>query len=893
MAKVTTKTHTVKKGETLSGLAKRYGTTVKALADLNGIENVNLIYIGQVLTISGKKVSVKTSSNKNATVRAFGIQSNTERTLFATWTWDKNNTENYQVKWEYTTGDGVWFIGTDSTVTAKQSVYDAPQNAEVIRFRVKPVAKKRKVGGKDKAYWTANWSTAKTYKFSKPVTTPSGLSASINGKTLTAKLENLDSSANKIYFEVVKNDQTVCATGNADIVKSSASWSWSKVEPNNRYKVRCYAYRTSDKQKSDWTNYTSNMESAPSAPTISSLKVADYTSVWVIWGAVNTAKTYELEWATDPTYFDVSNKTTKQDNIETTKYLASFDDKGDNYFFRVRAKNESGEESPWSAIKSVAVGEPPAAPTTWSSTTTAIVGEPLTLYWVHNTEDNSSQTFAHLIVYEGEDDDKKTVIEEHIEFKKDNEDEVSSYSVDTSKFEEGAILTWKVRTAGVTEAYGEFSTLRTVNVYAQPTLELGILDSEGMLTDTITSFPFSITALAGPNTQMPIGYHLSIVSNEIYDTVDNLGNEKTVNEGEEIYSQFFDINDVLSVKLLPSNIDLENNISYTVTCTVSMDSGLRQEASLEFMVSWEDMVYDLNAEIGIDDETLTASIRPYCVTHVTKFYKVLYNYYPDTYTLTTEEIGETVGFSIEKYTTSGEMVYVRTDDEGEIIPDADGNNVYFVMIESEDELLVEGVTLSVYRREYDGTFTELAVDLNNTESTYFQDPHPALDYARYRVVAVTDSTGAVSYNDIPGYPVGEKAIIIQWNEDWSYFDTTNEDELEQPPWSGSLLKLPYNIDVSDNSNADKSLVEYQGRKRPVSYYGTQLGETANWSVEIPKDDKETLYALRRLKAWMGDVYVREPSGSGYWASISVSFSQTHCQLTIPVTLDVTPVEGGA
>lgn len=43
---------------------------------------------------------------------------------------------------------------------------------------------------------------------------------------------------------------------------------------------------------------------------------------------------------------------------------------------------------------------------------------------------------------------------------------------------------------------------------------------------------------------------------------------------------------------------------------------------------------------------------------------------------------------------------------------------------------------------------------------------------------------------------------------------------------------------------------------------------------------------------MGDVYVREPSGSGYWANISVSFTQTHCELTIPVTLNITRVEGG-
>ena len=179
----------------------------------------------------------------------------------------------------------------------------------------------------------------------------------------------------------------------------------------------------------------------------------------------------------------------------------------------------------------------------------------------------------------------------------------------------------------------------------------------------------------------------------------------------------------------------------------------------------------------------------------------------------------------------------------------------------ENDELIEGLTLSVYRREYDGTFTEIASGLNNTSNTYVTDPHPSLDFARYRTVAVTNSTGAVSYYDVPGVPVDEKAVIIQWEEDWSSFDTTNEDKLFEPTWAGSMLRLPYNIDVSDKHSSDVELVKYIGRRHPVSYYGTQLGESATWNVEIEKDDSETLYALRRLAIWMGDVYVREPSGS--------------------------------
>lgn len=46
-------TYTVQAGDTLSGIAQRYGTTYQQLAQLNGIANPNLIYPGQVLKIQG------------------------------------------------------------------------------------------------------------------------------------------------------------------------------------------------------------------------------------------------------------------------------------------------------------------------------------------------------------------------------------------------------------------------------------------------------------------------------------------------------------------------------------------------------------------------------------------------------------------------------------------------------------------------------------------------------------------------------------------------------------------------------------------------------------------------------------------------------------------------
>lgn len=67
--------HTVKSGDTLSAIAKKYGTTVQVLVDLNSIKNKNLIYVGQVIKLPGTKGFIKGCKvrvNKSATHYATG-----------------------------------------------------------------------------------------------------------------------------------------------------------------------------------------------------------------------------------------------------------------------------------------------------------------------------------------------------------------------------------------------------------------------------------------------------------------------------------------------------------------------------------------------------------------------------------------------------------------------------------------------------------------------------------------------------------------------------------------------------------------------------------------------------------------------------------------------------
>lgn len=898
---------TVQKGDTLSGIASKYAggsSKYKTLAAINNISNPNLIYIGQKIYLtkdgssSSSSSSKKKSNSNKPTIDHFGLQSNADNVLFATWTWSKSKTESYKVLWTYDTGNGVWFEGNNSTITvdkdatalSRQSTYNIPSNAKKVRFKVKPISKKYTKNKKETSYWTANWSDLKTYTDSTPLETPPVPNVEIEKYKLTATLDNLDLDATGIEFEVVKDNAAKSfKTGKAKIVSSHASFSCN-IDAGSEYKVRCRAYKGSS--YSEWSNYSGNEGSMPAAPSgITSIKATSETSIYLEWKAVNSAKTYDIEYTTKKTYFDGSDQTTTKNGIEGTHFEVTGLQSGEEYFFRVRAVNDDGS-SAWCEPKSVKIGDEPSAPTTWSSSTTVIVGEALNLYWVHNASDGSKQTFAGLeLVIDGIDYEyqlaDEVVDNSIIYYAPLSEDDlekgkINTCSIKTANYGEGTKILWRVRTAGITSVYGEWSIQRTVDIYAPPTLELSLSDMSGNSLQTVTSFPVRVYGLAGPNTQAPVSYHLTIASNEVYETVDNIGNPKTINQDEVIYSRHFDISTPLDVTLSAGDIDLENNIGYTVTCVVSMNSGLTEESSLTFNVTWEDSVYEPNAEISVDMDTYTAEIRPYCAEYQANTHVVTRSY--GSYTVTDQVIDMVYGEIVPgAMTDTGLQVYSGTT--------ADDTTVYYCQVE---ELTpVEDVLLSVYRREFDGSFTELATDLDSLKYTTIVDPHPSLDYARYRIVATSKTTGAVSYYDPPGYPVGGTAVIIQWDEEWSSFDTTEASALEQPAWSGSLLKLPYNIDISDSHKPDTALIEYIGRSHPIAYYGTQLGVASTWSMTIAKNDKETLYALRRLARWMGNVYVREPSGSGYWANIIVSFSQKHCDVTIPVAFEVTRVEGGA
>lgn len=866
------------------------------------------------------------------TVVKFGVLGNTSRTLYVAWDWDHevNGTEGVEVEWSYQIFDGEWdtdltdqedinqaqygqwLIGNKTTISDKEvfeSTYSPDENAIAVRVRIKPKAK-TSINTTVEYEWCGY--QVKEFKDDWKAATPSAPKVEIKNYKLTVTYESLPiekTGVSFVQFEVIDDDGKILNSPTYKWkvgVDGYVQCSWT-ITAGCKYKVRGRCGRQYNKlfYYSSWSEYSSFTSAYPTPPVFKKCRVMDSNLVRFEWRKVQSAEVYILEYIAKDndiysnyenaeTYFNanpdkITSKQVDPTNFTTSlqviKYPVSEIAYGE-YLARVKAVNEDGTESKYSDILGFILGRESDAPTTWSSSTSVGVGEPLKLYWVHNALDGSKETSAKITinkqdpiyVYRTQDHTLNAIANTtgvsvstlrnfnpslssygdysilepgtivryatytYLFVESENEDEelTSYFTVDTESYSSGAKLDWTVRTAGALKSndspvYGEESMKRTVDVYAPPTLAIDLYDyAKNNLISRLTTLPFFIVLRAGntATNQNVTGYHVSIVAQTDYITTDEVGNEKAVITGNKVFSKYYDVTDTTHIiEITAKDVTLKNNQIYKVVASTAMSSGLIAEAeSSQFMVTWQSRGYKPNAEIGVDKNTLTARIRPFA---------------------------EGAGTS---------------------------------------------VNLFVYRREYDGTFTELVTDTDDPESglenigaTWITDPHPALDYARYRIVSRDKSTGIINYYDVPSYPVQEKSVVIQWDEKWQAFNAKDGDTMmnnANQSYNGSMLKLPYNIDVSNAHTPDVSLVRYIGRKRPVSYYGTQLGESATWNVVIPKSDKETLYALRRLAIYMGDVYVREPSGSGYWASISISFSQAHLDLTIPITINITPVEGG-
>ena len=167
-------------------------------------------------------------------------------------------------------------------------------------------------------------------------------------------------------FEIVRDDTEVAYTLSSDVRFSTASVS-APIIPGSKYKVRARAYNPTVNLWGNFSNYTSNLQTPPSTPSlIKSCKATSSTSVELTWDGCNGATGYTIEYTDHKNYFDTSSDVQSTTSKSTTANITGLET-GKEWFFRVCATNDAGS-SGWSSLASVSIGEKPDIPQSWSDT---------------------------------------------------------------------------------------------------------------------------------------------------------------------------------------------------------------------------------------------------------------------------------------------------------------------------------------------------------------------------------------------------------------------------------------------------------------------------------------------------------------------------------------------
>ena len=551
-------TYTVKRGDTLWDICIEYASSISGnttnakintLVEINGIKNRDLIYVGQVLKFSGSAPSSTTPSSSQAKVSGFGLQSEdtSGRAMIVNWTWSKTSTAGYTVRWQQYL-NGKW-TGSDTDIAHPedmycQSTFTADKSATKVRFQVRPYYKSN-----DKVtYWNdVKWSNWVEYNFADnpPLApeTPTAKLDELNDRKLLISIDNIvadNLDAKYVQFNIVKNNTSSIHTSDNISINTTTnyvSYEYS-VDYGADYKVRARSVSSKGKT-SGWSSFCAHVGTKPCAPT----KITTYRrnkrsdgsiSAYLEWTAVANATHYIVEYTTLREDFDTgaANWSESQTDGARTSIEITGIATGSDYFFRVKAVNGNGESDP-TDIVTIPIGEPPAAPTIWSSANSAFVGETMELNWTHNSRDGSAQTWAELGLKINDGSWETFIFENTTNSTTGEKTDITTFSYGEVISYKGSIhvklnttntalndakVEWKVRTAGVTDAFSDtdWSEPRTIYIYEKPDLVLSVTsDLAGdSLVETLTTFPFYIRGrvdLDSYELQKPIGYHLRVV----------------------------------------------------------------------------------------------------------------------------------------------------------------------------------------------------------------------------------------------------------------------------------------------------------------------------------------------------------------------------------------------
>ena len=834
--------------------------------------------------------------------------------IVITWTFARgSDTDHFIIDEEYcltiaSDGTKKW-IGSTTTVTPEQAsvsggtyrqTWSVSDSALMARVRVKPIAKEKTVNKKKKPIYSGSWCGYKKIDFRTNSLPAPSVSVSYNDTTRNATVTVTagDSDVREYRIKV----QCGGDVKYSDLLKSSSGSVTKayKITPGETWAFKAKTYSHNHKADSPWST-TSYETAKPSAPTIKdgSCKAYGEHGITVKWDTVTGASTYTAEYTYDSAAYFKSNRdaVSSVTGIEGSTFVKEgLDGSHRDWFIRVQAVNSAGEGE-WSDVATTMLACKPDPPTTYDTNPSYMLSEDIRFRWTHNSEDISEQTSAQLRIMPSTSEDTGVMTAERYAYDSSNgesafilptalsshgditsivgdgitytysatskyryalgwdsdsglldeiylirkdkaavEELVVTYEthdydtitinngneyyvlaassrssvLDNVTFSDGDTIKWDVRTKGAHSDWSDWSVARQLSVYADASLSCSLSQSGGSVDEgnPLTSLPLTVSLDANGGGSVVSGYHVAVIAAESVVVSSFDGSETAIPAGAVVYqNDYATSNEPYSVQL-GIEAGLPNTSSLKVVAEVVMQSGLRAVAeSSPFDVDFASDVPTPDCMVAFDDEELTATVRVACYT------------------------------------------------------ESNG---------AKTNTLASGVTLAVYRIEPDGSLTHLASGLPNNGSVQVVDPHASFGTCYYRAVATSTSTGMCSYDD------GEDGsyhatCCVQWDEEWSEFAEDDEDSNGITvvfSYVGNRIDGLYNLNLEESGDVQSEDVEYIGRKHPVSYYGTQERHQASYKVDFPKSDEDALTLCRKLRKYPGDVYVREPSGLGFWARVS-------------------------
>ena len=763
-----------------------------------------------------------------------GIVQGEDRRVFVQWKDKKSSkTDSYEYDWEYNDGKR-WLPGSSGSASVSEAgigggwyrnEWNAPDYATKARARVRPVAKKHKVGKNNKAYYSSGWSKRYEHDFSSDKMPVPDVEVELDedGVTVTVKVKSDDADCNYCDIEWYNGSKKVSGKNDYPCDGEASYKMTMALGANWKFRARVRSTKNTTKGVSDWSGWET-LTAKPSAPTKAAAEAVSSDGAKVTWNAAAGASTYTVERVADDSAYFNSNpdEVISVDGIVGTVFMPTGMETGHRWYFRVRAVNDSGE-SGWSNITDTVLATEPEAPTTFDTEAAFIVGDTVRLRWTHNCEDGSEQSIAEIELKIGSDTRVITVNGSDL-----------FYDLSLEGFLDGSAVEWRVRTKGVHPNWSPWSATRSFSVYERPTLMCVAMRQDGTPLDGETpllSYPLSVRLDASGGGNEVSGYHIAIVSASETEYMDDYGENIVVAAGETVFDADFGVqDDPFTVDLQASDgLFLRDVTYYYIIADVSMQSGLRAVSGpYNFTVDFDAEVPDPDAEIWFDTESLSASITPAC--------------YAD-------------------------------DEEG-----------------MQTDTLVEGVTLSVLRVSQDGTVTMLQRGIPNDGTMAVIDPHADFGECWYRVIAIDTATGVSAVQE--AYAASpHQTCCIQWDERFVTAPVADETDDEALEFAGTRIDGLYNLEFEESGSVQSEDIEYIGRKFPVSYYGTQKGYTATYQLEFPKEDTQTYRKARQLQGLLDDVYIREPSGVGFWAHCSsVRLSRSFDSMSVKLTVEAVRVD---